>query len=72
MGILDDPHIQSLIHEAFPPQGEEKRAHEGSQSTAPSKDTPSKDYNQPVDLNRGKTVLPGQPGSTPPGFKEYE
>ena len=54
---------RSFIHETFPPQGEEKRAHEGSQSKSP------RDSNQAVDLNKKKTVLPGEPGSTSEGFR---
>jgi len=56
-----------LIHPSFPDQDSASPAHEGSKSAPPSKDS-----NQPVDLNRGKSILPGQPGSTPPGFKGYQ
>jgi hypothetical protein len=51
----------------FPDPGEVKGSHEGSQSQ-----TPKRDANQPVDLNRKKTILPGEPGSTPPGFRGYQ
>jgi len=51
----------------MPAPGDEKKAHEGSQSI-----TPSKDANQPVDLNKKPTIQPGHPGSTSPGFKGYQ
>lgn len=64
--MTTDDQWRAFIHESFPPMGENKRAHEGSQSNPPVKNG---DANQPVDLDRKKTVLPGDEGSTSPGFR---
>jgi hypothetical protein len=46
-----------LIHESFPPMGEQKRAHEGSQSEAPLKEQ-SMDSMPREDSEEGQKVRP--------------
>jgi hypothetical protein len=61
--LTTDEQWRGFIHENFPPQGTARKAHEGSQSSSP------RDANQPMDLNKPKTILPGEPGSTSEGFR---